>query len=113
LLQGIAQRKNATPARVVLSCSHVHLAFSIGGVWAHGLITPRFSCRLVPKYKESGTTRYITHDEIAKLFAYLDRAGAEGLEHPTLILAIRLQFEFATRDPASSIGRRMKAPGPY
>ena len=32
-----------------------------------------------------------------KLFEYLDRAEAEGLEHPFILLAIRLQFEFAAR----------------
>ena len=34
---------------------------------------------------------------MGQLFAYLDQADAEGLEHPTLTLAIRLQFEFAAR----------------
>ena len=32
-----------------------------------------------------------------RVYAYLDRADAEGLEHPILTLAIRLQFEFAAR----------------
>ena len=35
--------------------------------------------------------------ELRRLFAYLDRADAEGLEHPFLTLAIRLQFAFAAR----------------
>lgn len=30
-----------------------------------------------------------------KIYAFLDRADREGLEHPFIILAIRLQFEFA------------------
>jgi integrase len=34
---------------------------------------------------------------MGQLFAYLDKADAEGLEHPTLTLVIRLQFEFAAR----------------
>lgn len=34
---------------------------------------------------------------MVKLFAYLDKAEAEELEHPTYLLAIRLQFEFAAR----------------
>ncbi len=54
-------------------------------------------CRHVPKYPENGETRYIVNDELARLYAYLDRADAEGLEHPTLTLAIRLQFEFSAR----------------
>jgi len=54
-------------------------------------------CRHVPKYREDGETRYITNSELARLYAYLDRADAEGLEHPTLTLAIRLQFEFSAR----------------
>src|SRR3546814_9101924 len=39
----------------------------------------------------------ITDSEMKKLFAYLARAEAEGLEHPFILLAIRLQFEFAAR----------------
>lgn len=37
------------------------------------------------------------HEELALLFAYLDRADAEGLEHPFLTLGIRLHFQFAAR----------------
>lgn len=54
-------------------------------------------CRHVPKYPEKGKTRLITDGQLAQLFTYLDKADAEGLEHPTLTLAIRLQFEFAAR----------------
>lgn len=54
-------------------------------------------CRHVKKYAENGSTRFITDDEMRKLFAYLDRAEQEGLEHPFIMLAIRLQFEFAAR----------------
>ncbi len=34
---------------------------------------------------------------MVNLFAYLDRAEAERLEHPIYLLAVRLQFEFAAR----------------
>lgn len=54
-------------------------------------------CRHVPKYPESGETRFITDKELTRLYAYLNRADAEGLEHPTLTLGIRLQFEFSAR----------------
>jgi len=54
-------------------------------------------CRHVPKYREDGETRYIVNDELARLYTYLDRADVKGLEHPTLTLAIRLQFEFSAR----------------
>jgi integrase len=54
-------------------------------------------CRHIPKYPERGKTRLITDTEMRKLFDYLDRADAEGLEHPFILLAIRLQFEFAAR----------------
>src|ERR1700722_16621520 len=33
-----------------------------------------------------------------KIHAYLHLADTQGLEHPTLILACRLQFEFAGRE---------------
>jgi len=54
-------------------------------------------CRHVKKYTGSKRTRLITDDELARLYAYLDHADAEGLEHPLLTLAIRLQFDFAAR----------------
>ena len=54
-------------------------------------------CRHVQKYGGQKRTRLITDDELGRLYAYLDRADAEGLEHPVLTLAIRLQFEFAAR----------------
>ncbi|MDB6045689.1 MAG: integrase [Gammaproteobacteria bacterium] len=87
------QHKQVTANRV-LSC--LRKMFNLSEVWGY---RPDGSnpCRHVPKYKENGTTRYITDEELGKLFAYLGRAEAEGLEHPTLLLAIRLQFEFAAR----------------
>lgn len=54
-------------------------------------------CRHVPKYPEKGTTRYITDEELIRLFSYIDRATKEGLEHPFILLAVQLQFEFAAR----------------
>lgn len=54
-------------------------------------------CRHVPKYPERGKTRLITDAELRTLFEYLDRAETERLEHPFILLAIRLQFEFAAR----------------
>lgn len=70
--------------------------FNLAEIWGY---RPDGSnpCRHVPKYPEKGATRFITDDELRKLYAYLDRADAEGLEHPILTLAIRLQFEFAAR----------------
>ncbi len=52
----------------------------------------------MPKYPEKGSTRLITDDQMVNLSAYLDKAEAEKLEHPTYLLAIRLQFEFAARN---------------
>ncbi len=54
-------------------------------------------CRHVKKYTGSKRTRLMTDDELARLYAYLDHADAEGLEHPLLTLAIRLQFDFDAR----------------
>ncbi len=54
-------------------------------------------CRHVPKYPENGRTRLLNDAEVGRIFAYLDRAERERLEHPTLTLAIRLQFAFAAR----------------
>jgi integrase len=54
-------------------------------------------CRRIQKYRENGSTRFIRDSELKALYAYLDRADAEGLEHPFITLAVRLQFEFAAR----------------
>ncbi|MER8954559.1 site-specific integrase [Mesorhizobium sp. M0833] len=70
--------------------------FNLAEVWGY---RPDGSnpCRHVQKYAEKGSTRFITDAEMRKIYAYLDRAEREGLEHPFIILAIRLQFEFAGR----------------
>jgi len=54
-------------------------------------------CRHVPKYPENGRTRLLSDAEVARVFAFLDQAERERLEHPSLTLAIRLQFAFAAR----------------
>ncbi|MER9702214.1 site-specific integrase [Mesorhizobium sp. M0146] len=70
--------------------------FNLSEIWGY---RPDGSnpCRHVQKYAEKGSTRFITDDEMRKLFSYLDAAERDGLEHPFLTLAIRLQFEFAAR----------------
>ncbi|AXC49752.1 DUF4102 domain-containing protein [Paracoccus suum] len=86
--------KSPTSAnRVLAMCRKM---FNVAEVWG---LRPDGSnpCRHVPKYPERGKTRLITDGEMRKLFEYLDRAEAEGLEHPFIVLAIRLQFEFAAR----------------
>jgi integrase len=54
-------------------------------------------CRHIKKYPQRGETQLIADDELKRLYEYLDRAELEGLEHPFITLAIRLQFEFAAR----------------
>lgn len=54
-------------------------------------------CRHVAKHPENGGTRLLSDAEVSRIFAYLDRAEGERLEHPTPTLAIRLQFAFASR----------------
>src|SRR3546814_2202436 len=70
--------------------------FNMAEVWGY---RPDGSnpCRHVPMYPEKGTTRFITDDELVRIYEYLDRADAEGLEHPLLTLGIRLQFSFDAR----------------
>jgi integrase len=81
-------------ANHTLSC--LRKMFNMAEVWGY---RPDGSnpCRHVQKYPERGTTRLIRDGELRKLFDYLDRADREGLEHPFITLAIRLQFEFAAR----------------
>lgn len=92
----LMKRMEKTPsaANHVLSC--LRKMFNMAELWN---MRPDGSnpCRHVRKYPERGKTRLIADEEMRKLFAYLDRAEIEGLENPTLLLAIRLQFEFAAR----------------
>jgi integrase len=93
LLMKKMSRKPTNANRVLAA---VRKMFNMAEVWG---MRPDGSnpCRHIPKYPERGKTRLITDGEMRKLFEYLDRAEAEGLEHPFIILAIRLQFEFAAR----------------
>ena len=86
--------KIGVTANRVLAC--LRKMFNMAEVWGY---RPDGSnpCRHVPKYREDGETRYINNEELARLYAYLDRADAQGLEHPTVTLAVRLQFEFSAR----------------
>jgi integrase len=82
-------------ANRVLAC--LRKMFNMAEVWGYRADGSN-PCRHIPKYPESaGRTRLIIDEELALLFAYLDRADAEGLEHPFLTLGIRLHFQFAAR----------------
>lgn len=85
-----------TPPNANRVLSAVRKMFNMAEVWG---MRPDGSnpCRHVPKFPERGKTRLITDAELKRLYAYLNKAGAEGLEHPFILLAIRLQFEFAAR----------------
>jgi integrase len=86
--------KFPTNANRVLSA--ICKMFNMAEVWG---MRPDGSnpCRHVPKFPERGKTRLITDAELKRLYAYLSKAEAEGLEHPFILLAVRLQFEFAAR----------------
>ena len=87
-------KKTPVTANRVLSC--LRKMFNMAEVWGFRDDGTN-PCRHIPKYPESGKTRLITDEEMARLFGYLDRADLEGLEHPFLTLGIRLQFAFAAR----------------
>lgn len=84
------------PANANRTLACLRKMFNLAELWGY---RPDGSnpCRHVQKFAENGSTRFITDDEMRKLFAYLDRSDREGLEHPFITLAIRLQFEFAAR----------------
>lgn len=86
----------ATPAAANLLLSLLRKMFNMAEVWGY---RPDGSnpCRHVPRYPQRSATRFITDDEMRRLFAYMDQAEREGLEHPFILLAIRLQFAFAAR----------------
>ncbi|SEO22967.1 Site-specific recombinase XerD [Rhodospirillales bacterium URHD0017] len=87
-------KKTPVTANRVLSC--LRKMFNMAEVWGFRDDGTN-PCRHIPKYPESGKTRLITDDEMARLFGYLERSDMEGLEHPFLSLGIRLQFAFAAR----------------
>ena len=71
--------KSPTNANRVLSA--LRKMFNLAEVWG---LRPDGSnpCRHIPKYPERGKTRLITDAELKRLYAYLDKAEVEGLEHP-------------------------------
>ena len=87
-------KKTPVTANRVLSC--LRKMFNMAEVWGFRDDGTN-PCRHIPKYPESGKTRLITDDEMARLFRYLERAEMEGLEHPFFTLGVRLQFAFAAR----------------
>lgn len=89
-------KMKATPrsANHMLSC--LRKMMNVAEVWGYRDDGTN-PCRHVPKYPENGRTRLLSDAEVGRIFAYLDRAEGERLEHPTLTLAIRLQFAFAAR----------------
>ena len=86
----------ATPAAANLLLSLLRKMFNMAEVWGY---RPDGSnpCRHVPRYPQRSATRFISDDDMRRLFAYMDQAEREGLEHPFILLAIRLQFAFAAR----------------
>lgn len=92
----LMKKMNHSPTNANRVLATVRKMFNMAEVWG---MRPDGSnpCRHVPKYPERGKTRLITDGELRKLYEYLERAEAEGLEHPFILLAIRLQFEFAAR----------------
>jgi len=92
LLSRLTSKKRSSD--LVLAC--LSKMFDMAEVW---LLRDEGSnpCRLLKKYNVSSTTYCFTDEEMQKIHAYLRIAESQGLERPTLILACRLQFEFAGR----------------
>jgi len=95
-ISSLMKKMARTPTNTYRVLSAVRKMFNMAEVWG---LHPDGSnpCRHVPKFPERGKTRLITEAELKRLYAYLDKAEAEGLEHPFILLAVRLQFEFAAR----------------
>jgi integrase len=92
----LMKRMSKAPTNANRVLSALRKMFNLAEVWG---LRPDGSnpCRHIPKYPERGKTRLITDAELKRLYAYLHKAKVEGLEHPLILLAIRLQFEFAAR----------------
>ena len=95
-ISSLMKKMAKTPTNANRVLSAVRKMFNVAEVWG---MRPDGSnpCRHVPKFPERGKTRLITDAELKRLYAYLNKADAEGLEHPFILLAVRLQFEFAAR----------------
>ncbi len=95
-ISSLVKKMSKFPTNANRVLSAVRKMFNMAEVWG---MRPDGSnpCRHVPKFPERGKTRLITDAELKRLYAYLSKAEADGLEHPFILLAIRLQFEFAAR----------------
>lgn len=95
-ISNLMKKMSGRPTNANRVLSAVRKMFNMAEVWG---MRPDGSnpCRHVPKFPERGQTRLITDPELKRLYAYLGKAEIEGLEHPFILLAIRLQFEFAAR----------------
>lgn len=95
-IAGLMKKMSKFPTNANRVLSAVRKMFNMAEVWS---MRPDGSnpCRHIPKFPERGKTRLITDAELKRLYAYLGKAEAEGLEHPFILLAVRLQFEFAAR----------------
>ena len=95
-IANLMKKMSKTPTNANRVLAAVRKMFNMAEVWG---MRPDGSnpCRHIPKFPERGKTRLITDTELRQLYAYLDQAEADGLEHPFILLAVRLQFEFAAR----------------
>lgn len=95
-ISSLMKKMSTFPTNANRVLSAVRKMFNMAEVWG---LRPDGSnpCRHVPKFPERGKTRLITDAELKRLYAYLNKAEVEGLEHPFILLAVRLQFEFAAR----------------
>ncbi len=84
------------PADANRTFSVMRRMFSLAEVWGYRPDGTN-PCRHVPTFPNGKATHLISDEDMGKLFRHLERIEAEGLEHYTIPLAIRLQFEFAAR----------------
>jgi integrase len=95
-ISSLMKKMAKTPTNANRVLSAVRKMFNMAEVW--GMRSDGSNpCRHIPKFPERGKTRLITDAELTRLYAYLNKAEADGLEHPFILLAVRLQFEFAAR----------------
>ncbi|MHA7602012.1 tyrosine-type recombinase/integrase [Alicycliphilus sp. T452] len=84
------------PADANRTFSVMRRMFNLAEVWGYRSDGTN-PCRHVPVYPDGKATHLISDEDMGKLFRHLEHMEAEGLEHYTIPLAIRLQFEFAGR----------------
>ena len=95
-IAGMMKKMAHKPADANRTFGVMRRMFNLAEVWGYRSDGTN-PCRHVPMYPNGKATHLISDEDMVRIFRYLDKLDAEGLENYVIPLAIRLQFEFAGR----------------